>query len=109
MNLLTLTSVSSAILYRCIVSGLNRTIEGAVNLNVTRIGFVFVLTSLVHMHAAVAVPEFVGERGAGSLKLNFQGHGVEKFGMQIEKYRKLDTFLGCHMCIVPYNVVHLKK
>ena len=34
--------------YHCIVCGLNRTMEHVVNLNVTWLGFVFVLISFVH-------------------------------------------------------------
>ena len=36
-----------------------------VNLNVTGLGYVFVLISFVHMHCAIVVPEFVGEGGGG--------------------------------------------
>ena len=56
--LLTLTLGSEVILqwYHCIVCGLNRTIARVVSLNVTRLGFVFVLISFAHMHGAVVVP-----------------------------------------------------
>ena len=50
-----------------------------VNLNVTWLGFVFILISFVHMHDAVVVPQSAGEGGGVGrwirLKLDVQGQG----------------------------------
>ena len=56
--LLALVLDSEAILewYHCFVCELNRTIECVVNLNVTWLGFVFVLILFVHMLGAAVVP-----------------------------------------------------
>ena len=68
-------SVSEAILSwcHCNVCGLNRTIEHGVNLNVTWLGFAFVLISFVHIHGVVVVAYFVGEGWGVRLKLDVQG------------------------------------
>ena len=44
----------------------------------TRIGFVFVLISFIHMHGAIVVPWFVGESVGIRLKLDVQGQGSGK-------------------------------
>ena len=44
-----------------------------VNLNVTWLGFAFVLISFVHIHGVVVVAYFVGEGWGVRLKLDVQG------------------------------------
>ena len=43
-------------LFHCIVCGLNRIKERVFNLNVRRLGSVFILISFVYVHCAVVVP-----------------------------------------------------
>ena len=47
---------SFPLVIHCIVCVLDRTTEPQVNLNVTWLGFVFVLISFVYMHGSLVVP-----------------------------------------------------
>ena len=87
---------------------LNRKIERVVNVNVTWLGFVFVLISFVCMYGAVVIPYFVGEGGGIRLKLDVQGQAGGK-NLDVDRQVgggswKLDNFHGCHMCIIPIGI-----
>ena len=45
--------------YHCIICGLKQTTEWMVNMNVTWLGFIFVLISFTHMHSIIWRGEFI--------------------------------------------------